>query len=105
MAYSRVGETLVGGFAHGRAPEIIRRETRSRKRSGHAIAAQINGRLNEIACPLARSQNQRHAAIVDKTIIEQMQRLADVTRGMIIGEREGGARSGGGIKHPLDRDS
>src|SRR5215831_1136271 len=42
--------------------------------------------------------DQRHAAVVDETIVEQMQWLADVARRVIVAEGEGSAHHGRGIE-------
>src|SRR5262249_56812927 len=57
------------------------------------------GRLGEVARSLAGSEDQRYAAVVDETIVEQMQWLADVARRVIVAEGEGRAHHGRGIEY------
>src|SRR5262249_147382 len=45
------------------------------------------------------SEDQRYAAVVDETIVEQMQWLADVARRVIVAEGEGSAHHGRGIEY------
>src|SRR5712691_568967 len=70
-------------LAHGLAPEIVGWKSRGRESRCHAATAHMDGRLGEVARSLAGSEDQRYAAVVDETIVEQMQRLADVARRMI----------------------
>ena len=88
MGHAGHAKTLRAGLAHRGAPEIVRRERRARKRRRHAVAAQIGRRLREIARALGGGQDQRDAAVIDQAIVEQVQRLADEARGVIVGERE-----------------
>src|SRR6516164_7829263 len=87
-------EARVRRLAHRLAPEIVGWKSRVRERRCHAATAHIDGRLGEVARSLAGSEDQRYAAVVDETIVEQMQRLADVARRMIVGEGEGSAHHG-----------
>src|SRR5215813_3734771 len=82
------------GLAHGLAPEIVRWKSRGRKSRRHAATAHMDGRLGEVVRSLTGCEDQRYAAVVDETIVEQMQRLADVARRVIVGESEGSAHHG-----------
>ena len=53
---------------------------------GHAVAAQVRGWLSKIAGPLGGRQNKRDAAIIYETVVEKMERFADVSRVLIIGQ-------------------
>src|SRR5215472_17237291 len=88
-------------LAHGLAPEIVGWKSRGRKSRRHAATAHVDGRLGEVARSLAGSEDQRYAAVVDETIVEQMQRLADVARRVIVGESEGSAHHGRRIERPV----
>src|SRR5262249_60486196 len=81
-------------FAHGPAPEIVRWKSRGRKSRRHAATAHMDGRLGEVVRSLTGCEDQRYAAVVDETIVEQMQRLADGARRAIGGEGEGRAHHG-----------
>src|SRR6516162_662417 len=81
-------------LAHGLAPEIVRWKSRGRKSRRHAATAHVDGRLSEVVRSLTGREDQRYAAVVDETIVEQMQRLADVARRVIVGESEGSAHHG-----------
>src|SRR6516162_5399982 len=65
-------------LAHGLTPEVVGWKSRGRESRCHAAAAHVDGRLGEVARSFARSEDQRYAAVVDETIVEQMQWLADV---------------------------
>src|SRR5262249_58840888 len=90
------GRADAGGrlLAHGLAPEIVRWKSRGRKSRRHAATAHMDGRLGEVVRSLTGCEDQRYAAVVDETIVEQMQRLADVARRVIVGESEGSAHHG-----------
>src|SRR5262245_58443264 len=81
-------------LAHGLAPEIVGWKSRGRKGRRHAATAHVDRTLGEVARSLAGSEDQRYAPVVDETIVEQMQRLADVARRVIVGEGEGSAHHG-----------
>src|SRR5215813_12327558 len=65
-------------LAHGLAPEIVGWKGRGRQSRRHAATAHVDGTLGEVARSLAGSEDQRYGAVVDETIVEQMQRLANV---------------------------
>src|SRR5262249_40340659 len=85
-------------LAHGLTPEVVGRKSRGRESRCHAATAHVDGRLGEVARSLAGSEDQRYTAVVDETIVEQMQRLADVAGRVIVGEGEGSAHHGRGIE-------
>src|SRR5262249_62229080 len=59
-----------------------------------AETGHMDGRLGEVVRSLTGCEDQRYAAVVDETIVEQMQRLADVARRVIVGESEWSAHHG-----------
>src|SRR5215468_5012551 len=101
VVVARSGRVKARGrrLAHGLTPKVVGWKGRGRESRCHAAAAHVDGWLGEVARSLAGSEDQRHATVVDETIVEQMQWLADVARRVIVAEGEGSAHHGRGIEY------
>src|SRR5262249_58660121 len=79
-------ETVCCGVSWRRAPEIVGRKCGIAKGGRHAVATQMHGPLSKIARAGSGRQNKCDAAIIYETVVEKMERFADVARVLIVGQ-------------------
>ena len=93
---------------HRRIPEVVRRQRRVDELGGGAEAADVDRGFREIARALRRGHDQRDAAVIDQAVVEQVQRLGDEARALVILDGDRLLHHGFGIEQRMlaerDRD-
>ena len=56
--------------------------------SARPIARMVTGRSDDPLCALLLGDDQRHAAVVDQAVVEEVQRLGDIGRGEVVVDRD-----------------